>query len=95
MSVVHVSDNPHADASIYSVSNSKILYIGIKLESIQEEQDTPLVESEIQQHIFRWVRKNIKHPSVQGQICTVAPIVLQVISTDDPMVFLWEKRTRQ
>ena len=70
MSVVHVSDNPHADASIYSVSNSNILYIGIKLESIQEEQDTPLVESDNQQHIFRWFRNNINLPLVQGQTYT-------------------------
>ena len=46
MSVVHVPDTPHAAASRYSVSNHKILEIVIKLESVQEERDTPLVESD-------------------------------------------------
>ena len=43
MSVVHGSDTPRAAASIYSVLNRKILDIATKLESLQEEQDTPLV----------------------------------------------------
>ena len=56
MYVVHGSDNPCAAASRYSVSNRKILDIATKLGSVQEEQDTPLVESDNQQQIFRWVR---------------------------------------
>ena len=54
--VFHGSDNPCAAASIYSVSNRKILDIATKLGSVQEEHDTPLVESDNQQQIFRWVR---------------------------------------
>ena len=56
MYVVHGSDTPCAAASRYSVSNRKILDIATKLRSVQEEQDTPLVESNNQQQIFRWVR---------------------------------------
>ena len=56
MYVVHGSDNPCAAASRYSVSNRKILNIATKLGYVQEEQDTTLVESGNQQHIFRWVR---------------------------------------
>ena len=52
MYVVHVSDTPRADASRYSVSNRKILEIEIKLEPVQEEWDTPLVESDNQKHIY-------------------------------------------
>ena len=44
--IVHGSDPPHSDASGYSVLNTKILEISIKLESIHEEGDTPLVESD-------------------------------------------------
>ena len=53
--VVHGLDTPRADASRYSVSNRNILEIEIKLESTQEERDTPLVEHENQQHIYIWV----------------------------------------
>ena len=62
MSVVHGSDTPRYAASRYSVSNSNILEIAIKLESVQEEQDTPLVESDNQQHIYRWIRTNLNLP---------------------------------
>ena len=64
MYVVHGSDTHHAAASRYSISNMKILDISIKLESIQEEQDTPLVESDNQQQIFRWVINNLNLPLV-------------------------------
>ena len=53
MSVVQGSDTPCAAASIYSVLNRKILAIATKMEYIQEEHDTPLVESDNQQNIFR------------------------------------------
>ena len=53
MSVVHRSSTPRSDSSIYSALNRKILEIEIKLESVQEEQDTPLVESDNQQQIYR------------------------------------------
>ena len=56
MYVVNGSDTPCAAASRYSVSNGKILDIATKLGSVQEEQETPLVESDNQQQIFRWVR---------------------------------------
>ena len=70
MSVVHRSDPPRAAASRYSVSNIKILNIATKLESVQEEQDTPLVEFDNQQHIFIWVRNDLNLSSVQGQTYT-------------------------
>ena len=41
MTVVHGSDTPRATASIYSVSCRKIIDIATKLESEQDEQDTP------------------------------------------------------
>ena len=53
ISVVHGSDTPRVAASIYSFSNIKILDIKTKLESVQEEQNTTLVEYDNQQHIFR------------------------------------------
>ena len=65
--VVHRADTPHSAASRYSVLNRKILDLAIKLEFVQEEQDTPLLESDNQQQIFRWVRNNINLPLVQGQ----------------------------
>ena len=70
MPVLQISDTPYAVASIYSVLNRKILDIATKMEYIQGEQDTPLVESDNQQHIFRWVRNNINLPLVQGQTYT-------------------------
>ena len=38
MSVVHVSDNPHATASRCSVSNRKILDIATKVESLKKNR---------------------------------------------------------
>ena len=70
MPVLQISDTPYAVASRYSVLNRKILDIATKMEYIQEEQDTPLVEYDNQQHIFRWVRNNINLPLVQGQTYT-------------------------
>ena len=49
MSVVRGSDTPRNSASRYNVLNSRILEISIKLESVQEERYTPLVESDNQQ----------------------------------------------
>ena len=68
--VVPSSDTPCADTSIYSVFNRKIPEITIKLGSVQEERDIPLLEYETQQQIYRWVRTNINLPSVQGQTYT-------------------------
>ena len=67
MSVVHGSDTPCDATSRYSVLNRKIREIAIKLISVQEEQYTHLGKSDNQQHIYRWVRTNLKFPSVQGQ----------------------------
>ena len=47
-----------------------ILEIATKLESVQEERDTPLVESDNQQQIYIWVRTNLNLPFVQGQTYT-------------------------
>ena len=65
--LVHGSDTPCAAASRYSVSNGNFLDIATKLESLQEEQDTPLEESYNKQQIFIWVRNNLNLPLVQGQ----------------------------
>ena len=46
MSVFHGLDTPSASASRYIVYYRKIIDIETKLESVQEEQDTPLVESD-------------------------------------------------
>ena len=62
ISVVHGSDTHHATASRYSILKRKILDKAPKLESVQEEYDTPLAESDYQQQIFRWVRKNLNLP---------------------------------
>ena len=53
MYVVHGADTSRDAASICSVLNRNILDIETKLQSVQEEQGTPLVESENQQQIFR------------------------------------------
>ena len=45
MYVIHVSDTPLDATSRYSVKNRKIIEEEIKLESIQEQWDTHLVES--------------------------------------------------
>ena len=50
--------------------NRKILETAIKLESVREEQENPLVESDNQQQIYRWVRTNLNLPLFQGQIFT-------------------------
>ena len=55
ISVVHGSDTPRAAASRYNVLNRNTLHIATKLDYVQEEQETSLVESNIQQQIFRWV----------------------------------------
>ena len=72
MYVVHGSDTPCTAASRYIVSNRKIIEIAIILESVKEERDTPLVESDKQQYIYIyiWVITNLKLPSVQGQTYT-------------------------
>ena len=44
---------PRAEESWYHVPNRKIIEVKTALESIQEEQDTPLVESHNQQRIYR------------------------------------------
>ena len=67
ISVVHGSDTPCSAASRYSVLNRNTLHISTKLESVQEEQDTSLVEFNNQQQIFRWVRNVINIFLVQGQ----------------------------
>ena len=67
ISVVHGSETPHATTSRYIVLNRKILGISNKMVSVQEEQDTPLVESDNHQQIFIWVRNNLNLLSVQGQ----------------------------
>ena len=65
--VIRGSDTLRAAASRYSVLNRNTLNIATKLESVQEEQETPLVESSYQQQIFRWVRNVMNLLSVQGQ----------------------------
>ena len=67
ISVVHGSDTPRTSTSRYSVLSRNTLHIGTKLECVQEEEDTLLLESKNQQHIFRCVRNVINLFSVQGQ----------------------------
>ena len=43
MSLVHRTSTPCAAASKYHVPNRNILQVGTTLESVQEEQDNPLV----------------------------------------------------
>ena len=52
MSVFHRTCTSRAAASRYHVPNKKILQVEITLESIQEEQDTPWVESHNQQQMY-------------------------------------------
>ena len=54
-------------ATRYNLPNRKILQVETTLEFMQEQQDTPLVESYNQQQIFRRVRNHINIPSVHGQ----------------------------
>ena len=70
MSVVHISETPNDIASRDIVLNRKILDIATKLEYVQEELDTPLVEYDNQQQIFRWFRNILNLPSVQDQTYT-------------------------
>ena len=66
MSVVHVSDNPHATASRCSVSNRKILDIATKVESLKKNRTLLWYNLTTKKHIFRWVRNNINLKLVQG-----------------------------
>ena len=82
MSVVHSLYNPRDSASRYSVLNGKILEVAIKPKSVQEEQDTTLVYSYNQQHIFRWIRNNLNIPLLQvhgyteWDICQAREIII-------------------
>ena len=64
--ILSTDQTPCADASIYTVLNSKINEVSIKLEPLQEKQYTPLVGSYNQQQIFIWVRNHFNLPSGQG-----------------------------
>ena len=52
MYVIHGMYTPHTAATRYHVPNRKILQVATTPESIQEQRDTPLVESYNQQQIF-------------------------------------------
>ena len=45
MSVIHGTETPHISETRYHVTNAKILQLATTLQSIQEQQDTPLVET--------------------------------------------------
>ena len=68
--IVPSSDTPCAATSRYSVFNRKIPEITIKLGSVKEERDIPLLKYDNQQQIYRWVRTNINLPSVKVQTYT-------------------------
>ena len=57
-----------AAASIYHVPDRNIIGVAIKLESIQEQQDTNLVESYNQQHVSIWIISHICIPLVQFRV---------------------------
>ena len=56
----------HQAYSFYKVTYRMALNVTTALESIQEQQVTPLVENENQQQIYRWVREYILLPSCSG-----------------------------
>ena len=51
---------PCSAASGHRTPNRNIFEVESKLETKQEERENPLVEHENQQHIYRWVRTNIR-----------------------------------
>ena len=67
MSAIHGTYTPHTASKRHHYPNRKIFQVSTTMEYIQEQRDTPLVESYNQQHIFIWVRNNLNLPSVQGQ----------------------------
>ena len=67
MSVVHGTFSPRTAETRYNVPNRNILQVATELESTQEQCDTPLVEYYNKQHIFAWVRDNLRLPLVKGQ----------------------------
>ena len=66
MATVARKMSPRQASLFYKVSYRSILNVTTALESIQEQRVTPLVENENQQHIYRWVRKNLSLPSGRG-----------------------------
>ena len=72
-SVIYVARGtrtPRTAAYRCHVPNRKILEVAIKLESIQEKCDAPLVESYNQQHVSRWIRYHFRLPLVQRRLYT-------------------------
>ena len=67
ISVVHLTFTPFTAVTRYIFPNKKILQVATKPEYIQEQWNTPLVESYNQQQIFRWVRNHLNLPLVQQQ----------------------------
>ena len=53
-------------SSFYKVPYRSIINVTTALESIQEQQVTPLVENDNQQQIYIWVRKHLLVPSGRG-----------------------------
>ena len=58
--------SPRQASSFYKVPYRSIMSVTKALESIQEQQVTPLVENDNHQQIYRWVRKHILLPSGRG-----------------------------
>ena len=65
ISFIHVMYTPRTAATRYHVPNRNILQVSTTLEYIQEQWDTPLLESYNEKQIFRWVRNNLNLRSVQ------------------------------
>ena len=63
MATVARNMSPRQASSFYKVPYMPIMNVTTALESIQEQQVTPLVENGNQKQIYRWVRKNLSLPS--------------------------------
>ena len=67
MSVIQETYNPDSAATRYHVTSRKFLQLATTLEYLQEQRNTPLVETYNQQQIFIWVKNHINLLLVQGQ----------------------------
>ena len=57
IAILSINISTCQDSSFYMVPYRAIMIFTTALESIQEQQVTPLVENDNQQQIYRWVRK--------------------------------------
>ena len=88
MYVIHGSYIPRDAVSIYSVPDRNIPEVSIELEYLQEEQDTPLVESYNQQKINAMDTLNgifFKHVKEEYLTSQATMRLLEVLGYQSPL----------